>query len=175
MGHCGMAEWHSERSRNGSIDEVPLPATAGRLWLCGKHFIGADPDAALRRVGADVVVCLNEAEELQRRYPTYVQWLRGSAGSRAIWFPIPDMHVPSADAFAPFLDALLVRLAAGDGVIVTCGAGMGRAGTMAVALLLALGVPLDDALETLDSARPGAGPQTTLQVAFLSGLVEIRS
>lgn len=170
-----MAEWHSERSRNGSIDEVPLPATAGRLWLCGKHFIGPDPDAALRRVDAAVVVCLNEAEELQRRYPSYVRWLQGNAASRAIWFPIPDMHVPSANAFGPFLDALLARLAAGDGVIVTCGAGMGRAGTVAVALLLALEVPLDDALETLDSARPGAGPQTALQMEFLSELVEITS
>ena len=37
-------DWVKERSRNGGADEVPLPAgaTAGRLWLCGKHFVGAE-------------------------------------------------------------------------------------------------------------------------------------
>lgn len=170
-----MADWHSERSRNGGIDEVPLPGTAGRLWVCGKHFIGPDPDAALRRMAADVVVCLNEAEEFERRYPSYAHWLRTSPRSRAVWFPIPDMHVPPAGAVRPFLDELVARLSAGDGLIVTCGAGMGRAGTVAVALLMGLGVPLDDALATLGSARLGAGPQTALQMEFLTGLAEVVS
>ena len=46
-----MTDWLNERSRNGSVDEIPLPGTAGRLWLCGKHFIGPDPEGAVARVG----------------------------------------------------------------------------------------------------------------------------
>jgi len=50
---------------DGGIDEIPLPPLArGRLWLCGKHAIGPDPDGLLERVGADGVVCLNEEHEL---------------------------------------------------------------------------------------------------------------
>jgi len=44
---------------DGGIHEIPLPPPArGRLWLCGKHAIGPDPDALMARVGADTVVCL---------------------------------------------------------------------------------------------------------------------
>ena len=61
-----------ERSRTGGIDEVPVPGP-GRVWLCGKHFIGPDPEVALERTGAAVVVCLNERGELEDRYPEYVE------------------------------------------------------------------------------------------------------
>ena len=165
-----MPAWHSERSRNGGIDEITLPTAAGRLWLCGKHFVGPDPEAALHRTGAAAVVCLNEADEFEHRYPTYAQWLRENGPARAIWFPIPDMHVPAAGTFGPFLEGLIARLAADQGLIVTCGAGMGRAGTVAAAVLLALGLSLDDALEVVAQGRPTAGPQTTSQMDFLAAL-----
>ena len=42
---------------DGGIHEIPLPPTAaGRLWLCGKHAIGPDPEGLMDEVGADVVV-----------------------------------------------------------------------------------------------------------------------
>ena len=82
-----MTGWPSERSRNGGVDEVPLPKGPGRLWLCGKHFIGPDVEAALHRVGATTVVCLNERDELAGRYDDYVRWLtdaRVIGGSRLL-------------------------------------------------------------------------------------------
>ena len=39
--------WPSGRGRDGGIDEIPLPGVPGRLWLCGKHFIGPDVEAAV--------------------------------------------------------------------------------------------------------------------------------
>ncbi len=52
---------------DGGIDEIPLPATAsGRLWLCGKHAIGPDPEGLMARVGADGVVCLNAGARARR-------------------------------------------------------------------------------------------------------------
>jgi hypothetical protein len=160
--------WLSERSRNGGIDEVPLPdASWGRLWLCGKHFVGPDPDGALARTQAAAIVCLNEGYELRDRYPDYVEWLVANRGMRALWSPWPDMHAPPVDEFAEFLDTLKDRLRAGDGLIIHCGAGIGRAGTTAAALLIDLGLSLREALSAVRAARPAAGPQTAEQDSVL--------
>ena len=134
----------------------------GRLWLCGKHFIGPDPEVALERTGAAVVVCLNERYELEDRYPEYVDWLLHTAADRAIWFPLHDMHAPPLDEVQPLFAEIARRLDEDEGVIVHCGAGVGRAGTVAVAL--------DDALATVASSRPMAGPQTLAQALFLEEL-----
>jgi hypothetical protein len=157
----------SERSRNGGVDEVPVPA-AGRLFLCGKHFIGPDVDAAIARVGADAVVCLNPAFELEDRYPEYVAWLR--ADERAVWYPIPDLGAPAVDAVLPFLEDLVERLHAGRTLLVHCGAGIGRAGTVAAALLVLLGAGVDEATRTVAASRPMAGPEAGAQQLLLAAL-----
>ena len=153
------AGWLNERSRNGGIDEVPLPGGSGRLWLCGKHLIGPGPEEVLARTGATTVVCLNEVDELQGRYPAYVDWLRAEAPRRAIWFPVPDLHAPTVGAVRPLLDEVARRLGADQGVVVHCGAGVGRAGTVAAAVLMVLGVARVDALVLVAASRPSAGPQ----------------
>lgn len=163
--------WLDERGRNGSVDEVPLPpGVTGRLWLCGKHFVGPDPEGALARTGAALVVCLNERHEIAARYPAYVDWLTGEAPTRARWFPIPDLHVPTVDAARELVGQLQERVTAGDGVLVHCGAGIGRAGTVAVALLMALGSDLAGALAAVEASRPSAGPQADVQMALLTAL-----
>ena len=53
-----MSTWPHGRSADGGIDEIPIPAD-GRLWLCGKHVVGPDPQAAMDRVGADSIICFN--------------------------------------------------------------------------------------------------------------------
>jgi protein-tyrosine phosphatase len=161
--------WMDERARNGGVDEVRVPGP-GRLWLCGKHFVGPDPEAALARTGASSIVCLNEVAELAGRYPDYVRWLEANGPVRATWFPVPDLHAPAAAAVAPMLDELVERLAAGEGVLVHCGAGVGRAGTIAAAVLMRLGLSRADALATVAASRPTAGPQADVQDALLAAL-----
>jgi len=159
-----------ERSRDGGVDEIPLPAGDGRLWLCGKHFIGPDPEAAMAAVGADVVVCLSEPHEIAERYPGYVEWLRENAPVRALWHPIPDLHAPDPGAADALLDSLHARLAEGRSLLVHCGAGIGRAGTVAAALLVSFGVPLADALASVREHRAMAGPEAGAQTELLEVL-----
>lgn len=163
-----MTGWLSERSRNGGIDEVTLPdGASGQLWLCGKHLVGPDPDGTLERTGASVVVCLNEEAELAHRYDDYVVWLKANAAGKAHWYPIHDMHAPSLDALDALVTQLRARLDTGDGIVVHCGAGIGRAGTIAAAILISHGMRVDEALTHLRASRPSAGPQTSAQERIL--------
>jgi protein-tyrosine phosphatase len=167
-----MKPWPGERATNGGADEVPLPEGPGRLWLCGKHYVGPDPEAAMRRLGADRVVCLCEPHEIEQRYPGYVTWLEANAGRRAIWFPIPDLHAPAFEEVVPMLDRLRTMIVAGNSLLLHCGAGIGRAGTLAAALLIRMGVGADDARREVAAARLMAGPEGGTQAALLAALGE---
>jgi hypothetical protein len=167
-----MEWWQNERSRHGGVDEIPLPIGPGRLWLCGKHFVGPDPEVALQHVGADVIVCLNERAELAPRYPDYVAWLDANVPDRAVWRPIPDLHAPAIEVLQPWLAELRERLASGHNLLMHCGAGVGRAGTVAAALLITAGMPIADALAVVAGHRPSAGPQTVEQQDLLALLTD---
>ena len=159
--------WPHGRSRDGGIDEIPLGEVAGRLFLCGKHAVGPDPDGALERVGATTIVCLNDVAELAPRYPDYVEWLRRNAPAHAVHHPVHDMHAPALAEFAALIEDLYARLSAGERLVVTCGAGIGRAGTVAVGVLIRLGSSLDEARGTVRSHRPMAGPEVGAQLDLL--------
>ena len=160
-----MTLFRSRRSVDGGIDEIPAPHVPGRLWLCGKHAIAPDPEAAMATAGAaTTVVCLTEAHELEDRYPEYVTWLRaGAHDGRAIWFPIHDLHAPAPASALEVVDDLADRLRAGESVLVHCGAGIGRAGTLAVCVLMRLGLTRDEALASVAAHRPMAGPEAGAQ------------
>ncbi len=89
-----------------------------------------------------------------------------------MWFPIPDLHAPEPARAAALVDELVRRVGAGETLIVHCGAGMGRAGTIAVCVLNRLGVAVDDALATISTARPGAGPEVGAQRSLVEQLAE---
>lgn len=160
----------SKWNLDGGLDEVPLPHVAGALWLCGKHRIGPDVEDVLAHTAADLVVCLTEVHELTDRYPGYVAWLRSEAGARAIWHPVPDLSAPPLEELLPFLEELVGRLRSGEVLVVHCAAGIGRAGTVAVALLLLLGTDLDAALAHVAASRPLAGPETGSQTGLVEAL-----
>ena len=163
-----MSPWHSERSRDGGVDEVPLPEGPGRLWLCGKHAVAPDPEALLERLGATTIVALNEVHELEDRYPDYVRWLRSA--TNAVWHPVPDLHAPTLSETVALVDDLRRRIHSGDHVVLHCGAGIGRAGTIAAALLMRTGLSHDEALARVASSRPMAGPEAGAQRDLLVAL-----
>jgi rhodanese/phosphatase family protein len=166
-----LTGWPAGRSRDGGVDPIPLPGTAGRLLLCGKHFIGPDPQRAVDATGADVVVCLCEEHELAGRYPDYVSWLRTAPPGRVLWAPIPDLHAPQADDARALLASLRSALDRGSTLLMHCGAGIGRAGTIAAALLITMGMPREDAVALVASCRPMAGPEAGAQAQLLELLV----
>ena len=165
-------EWLRERHDDGGIDEVPLPADiAGRLWLCGRHAIGAGrfADAAMPW---SAVVCLCERHELAERYPAYVEWLDDPT-SNSTWWPIPDMYAPPVDVALPFIDRLVDRLSAGERLLVHCAAGIGRTGTAAVCVLIRLGVQPAEAEEIVGEARALAGPEAGAQRCLIDDLASL--
>jgi hypothetical protein len=162
-----VSAWPRGRARDGGIDRIPHPY--GALWLCGKHAVAPDPDGVLQLVGATTIVCLNERRELVDRYPAYVAWLDDHDGA-AVWFPIPDLHAPECDVVVPVLVGLDERLRHGERMIVHCGAGIGRAGTIATALLMVAGASVDDALRTVAEHRPMAGPEVGAQRTLIDAL-----
>jgi protein-tyrosine phosphatase len=160
--------WPRGRSRHGGVDEVPLPAgVPGHLWLAGRRYVGPDPEQAMASVGASMVACLCESFEIEDRYPKYFEWLDGPA---ALWWPIPDLHAPPLESARPLVADLACHLDRGEGVLLHCGAGMGRAGTVAAAVLLHYGLPLEEALDQVARARPGAGPEVGAQLDLLQAL-----
>lgn len=156
-----------------SVDQVPLPRTEGALWLCALRDVADDPDAVLAYTGASTVVCLNDRDELEQRQPAYVDWLRAHQPGRALWFPIRNFHAESAAATMPFLEMLVERFEAGEGVVMHCAMGQGRAGTMAVCLLMMLGATQDDALATVASSRSFAGPGESSQWALVDDVARV--
>jgi hypothetical protein len=157
-------------STDGGIHRIPLPGVTGELWLCGKHHIGSDVDRVLAHTRADLVVCLTQPHELIERYPRYVEWLDRHAGRSATWFPFHDLTAPPLAEVRPLYDDLAVRLRDGQRIVVHCAAGVGRAGTTAVAVLLLLGMPLDDALTHVRAHRPMAGPEVGSQLDLVREL-----
>jgi predicted protein tyrosine phosphatase len=175
-----FVKWLGERGRDGGIDRVPLPIATGALSLCGKHVVGPDPVEALVRADATTMVCLVEARELADRYPDYLDWLRVHAGpttdaaadTAALWFPIHDLHAPTLERARPFLGDLVDRLHRDERLLMHCAAGIGRAGTMAVCVLMELGVPAQEALTVVAAARPMAGPEAGPQTELVEALAQ---
>lgn len=155
---------------DGGVHEIPLPAVPGRLWLCGKHAIGPGPRLVLDRIGVDDahIVCLVHRHEIADRYPEYVRWLDTS--DDRTWFPIPDLSAPPFDELLVLCRSVADLIASGRNVVAHCAAGMGRAGTLAVAVSMILGTPAERALAEVRAARPGAGPEVGEQLSSISDL-----
>ena len=152
-----------------------------QLWLCGKHHIAADVDAVVERTGATTDRLSHPPRGVGRSLPAVRRLARRARQSRshrrarllrAIWFPIDDLSAPDLAVYRPFLDDLAYRLQHGEHVVVHCAAGIGRAGTTAVALLILLGVDIDTALATVRTNRPMAGPEVGTQLDLITELAD---
>lgn len=153
---------------------LPLPGRLGLTRAPGRPGPGrsAERDDWLRQdvddvvaAGGTVLVTLLERMELARIGD--VRRAARRAGIRWIPFPIPDLLAPRDPGAARALVRDLVgALERGEGVVLHCWGGLGRAGTIAACLLVARGVAPGRAIDLVRAARPGA-VQTPEQEAFV--------
>ena len=142
------------------------PAVPGQLYLRsmpGRYepFEKARKEIVQRRIAW--VICLAPLEEVRSKSPVYARAIEaGEVPWADEMFPIPDYGVPAdRDAFLDLVRTIAERLRARERVLIHCGAGIGRTGTLAVCVLRALGMTQDEAYEAVTDA--GSGPETSAQ------------
>ena len=143
----------------GVLSTMPRPR--GGDWL-------DDELAALRGVDVRVLVSLlttNEVRELELSGEANAAF---RAGLRFYHHPIVDLGVPERAPVVALVDQLVLRLKAGDHVVVHCRAGIGRSSLIAGAVLVKLGITPDTAWTTISAARGVEVPETDEQRAWLS-------
>jgi atypical dual specificity phosphatase len=79
-----------------------------------------------------------------------------SLGAREVHLPVADSLPPSQSQLDAGVAEITSALAAGQRVVVHCGAGLGRSGTLLAAYFVSAGLDPDDAIERVRNARPGS-------------------
>lgn len=150
---------------------VKLPdGVAGHLYLGsmpGRYEVFEEAWQAIIEHRITQVVCLVPAEELQDKSPLYARALKER---KPPWthesFPIQDFEAPvNRDAFWALARKAARLLAEGERILVHCAAGIGRTGTFAVCVLLALGMA--PAAARVAIRQVGSAPENEAQDAVI--------
>jgi protein-tyrosine phosphatase len=153
-------------------DEVP-----GRIYLHGmpgRYEALEETWASIGSKAIDRIVCLAPRDEIRRKSPEYASAIEtGTVPCPVLEFAVQDFGAPDDDLeFQEVVKAVASSLRSGDRVLVHCGAGIGRTGMLAIAVLIVLGVPLDHATERVRDA--GSSPERDAQYDVLRKLEDRR-
>src|SRR5690348_14363598 len=138
------------------IREIEMPEDiAGRLSTCAMPGRTGEWKAdldVLAAAGVDVLLSLTPADEVGKEGAGYAQAITGNAPRFIRWArPTPDFGVTrDRTKFVQEVQNAAKALREGRRIIVQCGAGIGRSGTFAIAVLMALGLSQDEANERIE-------------------------
>lgn len=146
MTHSGPIDGEQDIGRG-----TPAAAHIDRVldWLQVGGAIVPDDYELLRDAGVTHVIDLREKPASQDDIDRLA-----ALGIRRLHVPVADGHAPTGDQLRNVREWFAGE-PEGSALYVHCQAGFGRAGTMAVGLLVDSGLPLEQAEHLVRSARPG--------------------
>lgn len=118
-----------------------------RVFVGGQHY--RHGLAVMRQMGIGATLSLRGEVDDQAR---------GVAFPRHLWLPTPDNGAPTVEQMQKGVEFIRDALAAGQGVYLHCGQGVGRAPTLAAAYLITQGQTAEAALDTIRKVRPFITP-----------------
>ena len=154
---------------------VELPARVpGRMLLHSMPGRFETIERVWQQVRSDAVgaiVCLTEEYEIRLKSSQYAEALEtGTVPCAVLPFEISEGGVPdNRDAFWGLANDVANRLRSGEAVLIHCAGGIGRTAMLAVAVLLALGEPVNQAESVVSQA--GSTVETMAQIEMLSWCV----
>jgi len=152
----------------GLFRTVVLPRdVSGSLYLHsmpGRYDSLSTTVSEIEEKEIDIVVSLTSLEEIRNKSPEYANAIDdNSLGFERMEFPIIDFGIPQDSiAFLNLVKTLAGRLKYGEKLLIHCGAGIGRTGTLAASVLLSLGKNLSESLKAVEDA--GSNPETEEQM-----------
>lgn len=120
--------------------------------------------------GISHIVSLLRAQEVEALQLQQEASFAAEAGIEFISFPIKDMGVPDKKAFEAFMDEHLPIILNGAYYSFHCHGGRGRAGTLAISVMVKSGYKLTDAVNLASEKRSDQVPVCDLQREFLQSL-----
>ncbi len=146
---------------------VQLPGCVpGNLYLHsmpGRWEPFQEAKAIIKERHIGTVVCLTPMDEILEKSPEYAKAIQtGALPFVHRMFEIPDYDVPKdREAFLALARSIAMELQLGKHVLIHCGAGKGRTGTLAICVLMALGLEEDKAWQLVREAH--SNPETPAQ------------
>jgi protein-tyrosine phosphatase len=150
---------------------LPLPqAVPGALFLSampGRCEPLAECFEGVSRQNVTHIVCLTLADEIAAESPEYLKAIEaGALPCEHGIFGLEDHGVATdRGQFLALAKDIAARLGRGERIMIHCKAGIGRTGTLAISVLLVLGMPLDKAITTVEQS--GSRPETEEQSEFI--------
>jgi len=118
--------------------------------------------------GISKVVSLASDQEIEEKSPDFARAIKaGTFVTNRISFPIEDFGIPSdRNAFLELSNDLAAAVKNGEKILIHCGAGIGRTGTLATSVLMSLGIDSQTAIQLVRAA--GSEPETKDQGDLLN-------
>ena len=138
-----------------------LHSMPGRYEKLSKSF------QEMRRLSIDQILSLVSMEETEQKSPFYAEAIKSNdMPCEYVSYPITDAGVPGdRHHFAAFVEEAATRLQDNKRLLIHCSGGIGRTGTMACCILIAMGLSEDDAETIVRKAT--ARPETHEQMLFV--------